>query len=81
MPSDQTTEPTVTEFMERLKTFIDEIGCDGKTTAAHKYPSVVRFRDVDGGWLRIIDIEPQQHLGCGCWTGIEFVLQREADDE
>lgn len=72
---------TVTDFMSRLKTFVEEIGCDGATTAAHKYPSEVRFRDDDGNWYRLLDIEPRTHMGCGCWTGIEFVIQKESDND
>lgn len=71
--------PTVTEFMDRLKTFADEIYCNGTRTASHSYPSTVEFWDAEGNTYRLADIEPERHLGCGCWVGIRFRLEREAD--
>lgn len=67
---------TVTEFMRKLDTFVREIGCTGTGTGSHTYPSTVEFWDRDGNAYRIVDIEPRTHLGCGCWTGIEFRLER-----
>ena len=70
---------TVSEFKKIIDTYADEICCNGKTTGSHSYPSSVSFnyKDCKGEWhyLRYKGSEPDRHMGCNCWTGIEIELE------
>jgi hypothetical protein len=70
---------TVKEFFEYLEGYRKEIGCDGERTAAHTYPSRIRFRDRDYNTYTLVEIEPEQHMGCGCWVGIGFVIEKDPE--
>jgi len=77
--------PTLSALLDRLQIMQEEVGCDGEKTAAHTYPSSVRFRidgddadmDIEIELESVDDIEPESHMGCGCWTGVVFVLKRK----
>lgn len=71
--------PTVSGLIASLRRMNEEIRCDGERTAAHTYPSQVRFVDQEGNAYRLVEMEPEMHLNCGCWTGILFRLEREPD--
>ena len=74
---------TVTELLKRIEHFRDEIGCDGKSSGSHSYPSRVEFwienKDIDLE-LDLVDIVPQTHMGCGCWNGLTFVLRAKKEN-
>jgi hypothetical protein len=69
---------TVSEFLEEVKRLQEEIGCNGTRTGSHTYPSSVKIY-VEGPDdfpdFEIDRLEPQMHLGCGCWTGIDIILK------
>ena len=71
--------PALSELLGKLRPMEAEIGCDGKRTAAHTYPSRVVFRDAERNAYVLKDIVPEAHMGCGCWAGVHFVLEREPD--
>ena len=70
----------VKPFVDKLKEYADDIGCDGKeSTGGHKVPSHVYFHLTDPETgdeqvLELYDIEIDTLLGCGCWNGITLKL-------
>lgn len=73
--------PTVSDFLVKVEEYRKEIWCNGKRTASHTYPSAVEFVDKDRKEFRLVGDSPITHMGCGCWTGIKFVLERVEDDQ
>ncbi|MFA9202256.1 MAG: hypothetical protein ACEQSC_01785 [Candidatus Nanopelagicaceae bacterium] len=69
---------TITELIQQLQQYKSEIGCDGKTIAAHDLKSEVRFAisnpevDLD---LELQEIEVSLMAGCLCGDGVIFWLK------
>ena len=69
---------TLKEFFDRLNSIIEEIGGADKV-ASHTYAPFLRVSiddPYDNNEYEIVNLEPDMHLGCGCWNGVNIVLRK-----
>ena len=72
---------TVTDLKEHVDSFHKEIYCNGKTTASHSYPSSVSFYNkTTKKYMKLSNIYPDTHGGCGCWVGMNIEFEEVSDD-
>ena len=69
---------TLKNFVDRLNYILEEIGAADKV-ASHTYAPFLRVSiddPYDNNDYEIVDLEPDMHLGCGCWNGVNIVLRK-----
>ena len=67
---------TVSDLKEKIDLYHNEIGCDGKGTNSHTYPSSLSFYNkTTGKFMRLSEIEADRHGGCNCWVGMSFEFE------
>jgi len=71
-------EVTVKEFIEKCVAMNDEIGCDGSKIASHNFKSSISFYcEETDQYFKLKDMDCKRLAGCGCWSGIKFVLEKD----
>lgn len=78
------TEMTVKNFKELVDHYQSQIGCVGKGFGGHTFPSSVEFilkkKNGNHQSLKLVEHEPYQLMGCGCWGGIYFYLEEDGEE-
>jgi len=72
------------DTVSRLKKYVDaiqeEVMCDGKTINSHQVKSVVMaYCEETNEYFSIKSLEPDQLMGCGCWSGIVINLEKDKE--
>jgi len=77
-------EMTVKDFKEIVDHYQSEISCDGKGFGGHTFPSSVEFiikkKNGKHQELKLVEHEPYQLMGCGCWGGIYFYFEEDGEE-
>lgn len=74
-------DTTVLELTNLLSRYQKEIGGGEKTTGSHSFPSSIGVRcDNSEDDFELVGVDVQQAVGCGCWTGVTFVIKRVEQD-
>jgi hypothetical protein len=67
---------TVSDLKNQIDLYHGEIGCNGKSTGSHSYPSTLSFYNrTTEKWMRLAEIDIDRHGGCNCWVGLEFEFE------
>lgn len=73
---------TVSELLETIQFYKNEICCDKEKIASHDIKSRVIFFDEENEkYYKVKEIQPSRLFGCGCWDGIVILLKEDMDNE
>ena len=66
----------VKQLQDRVEFLQREIGCDGTRISSHNFASRVRAYCPDTDQtFEVIDVDPTQLPGCGCYDGLTIILK------
>lgn len=70
-------EPTLLEFNEKFKEYVDECMSNNGNVASHTFPANLTVYDTDDNSYTIVAINQDYLGGCVCPAGIEIVIKKD----
>lgn len=81
---DQNKIPNIKQFLDVFMNIANEVGTDGTVGSHYSLESHVTIEGIDpddDGTYTIVAMEAEQMGGCGCWSGVRILVDRELENE
>lgn len=77
-------QPNIKEFLDVFMNIANDVGTDGTVGSHYSLQSQVSVEGIDpddDAFYKIVAMEAEQLGGCGCWSGVRILVDRQLENE